>query len=219
MLAAMVASEAQIRGWRVVLASASPRRLEILRTGGLEVEVRASGFEENLDKARFTPAQYVEETALGKARDVFAALEGEAKAGGGAVPDLVIGADTVVLLDGRILEKPPTKEEAVRMLLALSGCSNEVFSGVALLRPRPGGGEPLVRRFHERTTVRFSEMSEEVVRAYVETGEPMDKAGAYGIQGLGSSLVEGIDGCYFNVVGFPLSRFCRELADEIRPAP
>ncbi len=195
-----------LRAAYVVLASASPRRRQLLSDIlTLDPRVHVSDFEENLDKSQHTPASYVMRTAMGKAADVYGRLAAETP------PQLVIGADTVVHLDGQILEKPADADDAVRMLTALSGRAHEVLTGVALLYRSEGGAEPEEKLFVERTIVHFAEVPREAIEAYVRTGEPMDKAGSYGIQGLAGAFVEKIDGSYDNVVGFPLHRFCAEL--------
>ena len=117
----------------------------------------------------------------------------------------VIGADTVVVLGGRILGKPKNRQDATEMLTALSGRTHEVYTGVCIVNAEKEKG------FYECTKVKFCKLTEEQISSYVATGEPMDKAGGYGIQGRGCVLVEGIEGDYFNVVGFPVSRFCREF--------
>eukprot|EP00051_Salpingoeca_urceolata_P017862 m.246528 g.246528 ORF g.246528 m.246528 type:complete len:208 (-) comp19065_c0_seq18:2366-2989(-) len=187
----------------IVLASGSPRRKELLTTLGLNFSVLPSEFDErSLVKSDFaTPSDFVQESAKQKATEV-------AKRDG-ATGDLFIGADTVVVLGGKILEKPLTDANAKEMLSALSGQSHYVVTGVALLT---ADGTPL-RIFHEKTDVMFAELSEKEIDAYVATGEPRDKAGSYGIQGQGGAFVSSIQGDYANVVGFPVHRFCRELAD------
>ena len=182
---------------RVVLASASPRRADILRQLGLEAIVRPAEVDERY-LAGESPAEHVERLARLKAERVAAA---EADA-------LVIGGDTVVLLDGdRVLGKPADADDAARTLLSLSGRTHAVLSGLALAGPH--GTVSTVAR----TEVRFRELSEREARAYVASGEPMDKAGAYGIQGLGAALVEAISGDYYSVVGFPVSAFIGLLED------
>lgn len=190
---------------RIVLASASPRRREILRVLGLRCQIVASSFKENLDKSRFAqPVDYALATAIGKAQSVAKALREEP-----TPVDLVIGADTIVVQDGQILEKPKDASDAVRMLMQLSGKMHRVQTGVALVLRC--GDELKTQTFQETTEVSVASLSPAVIEAYVATGEPFDKAGAYGIQGKGGSLVERINGDYFNVVGFPVHRFCREL--------
>ena len=177
-----------------ILASASPRRKEILEELGLQFTVCPAQGEEKIDTT--DPEKIVAALALQKAREV---AEGTER------PALVIGSDTVVALDGRILGKPGSREEAAEMLGALSGREHTVFTGVAVLAPG-------VRRvFHCATQVEFYPLNGEEIAWYVSTGEPMDKAGAYGIQGQGSLLVKGIRGDYFNVMGFPVAEVWRHL--------
>jgi septum formation protein len=187
--------------FQVILASASPRRLEILSMAGVEnIQVLPSNFEEDLPHTE--PATYAAATAAEKARQV-AAQEFQ----GHSTPRmLVIGADTIVALDdGTILEKPDGREGAKKMLRALSGEWHSVHSGVALFSSKQGINNPVVS-FSEMTRVKFVPLTDQDIEAYIDTGEPMDKAGAYGIQGMGGQMVEKIDGCFFNVAGLPLSR-------------
>lgn len=187
---------------RVVLASASPRRRELLGLLGLRLEVIPSAFEEDLDKAAFPGAAgYAIETATHKAIEVAGRTFGAA-----GPADLVIGADTVVEdPSGAVLEKPADRAEAVRMLAGLSGRKHRVHTGVCLVFPKVAdpklGKQPYVRQLSETTVVEFDALPQEVIEAYVDTGDPMDKAGGYGIQGAAGSFVKGIEGCYFNVVG------------------
>ena len=196
---------------RIILASGSPRRAELLQTLGVRFEVCVSTFDELLDKRLFTSAaDYARETALQKALEV-------ARRPSDAPPGLVIGADTVVdvaehaaqTLD--VLEKPDGPAGARLMLGRLSGRRHRVHTGVALVLPR-AQGEPLVRSFSESTEVDFAELCPELIEAYVASGEPFGKAGAYGIQGVGGSFVRGIRGCFYNVMGLPLHRVTTELA-------
>lgn len=200
---------------RVVLASGSPRRAELLGGIGLDrAEVCPSRFAEDLGPGNFAgAAEYARETARGKALEVAAR---GATAGAAGAADLVIGGDTVVESPaGAVLEKPADAGDATRMLLELSGATHRVHTGVALVLPRVAdpltGRPPLVRAFAETTEVEFAEIEEALVQAYVATGDPMDKAGSYGIQGPAGSFVRGIRGCYFNVVGLPLHRLTREI--------
>lgn len=175
---------------RLFLASASPRRLDILRQLGLSPEVRPAILEEVLEPGE-TPLEHVERLARAKAEVV--ALD---------VPDaLVVGGDTVVLRDERVLGKPESADRAVQMLMSLAGREHEVLSGLAL------AGDHGVVSGVSRTTVRFRDFDPGVARRYVATGEPLDKAGAYGIQGLGAALIESVDGDYSSVVGFPVAVF------------
>lgn len=180
----------------IILASASPRRKELLSTAGLEFTVKVADVEEVIDE-NATPDEVVMSLALQKAQAV-------AQADPTAT---VIGADTVVVLDGEILGKPENEQNAIEMLTALSGRSHTVYTGVAIIN-----GEK-IKNFCEATQVEFFPLTEDEIRSYVATGEPTDKAGAYGIQGKGCVLVRKIDGDYFNVVGLPVSRVCRELRD------
>ncbi|XP_028359512.1 probable bifunctional dTTP/UTP pyrophosphatase/methyltransferase protein [Phyllostomus discolor] len=201
---------------RVVLASASPRRQEILSHAGLRFTVVPSKFKENLSKASFpTPYAYAMETAKQKALEVARRMHQKDL----RAPDIVIGADTIVALEGLILEKPVDKTDAYSMLSRLSGKEHSVFTGVAIVQcSSQGGGLDLdVSEFYEETRVRFSQLSEELLWEYIHSGEPLDKAGGYGIQALGGMLVEAIHGDFHNVVGFPLNRFCKKLAELYHP--
>jgi septum formation protein len=204
-----------VRAAHVILASASPRRLSIMNDQ-LDLGVRAvpSSFMEDLNKAAFTPHEYVVENARQKALEVFNKCESPFAAKHSRSPSLVVGADTVVVLDNKILEKPASVEEARRMLSALSAAgTHSVITGVSLVYGSGEAGSSPAHEHHfwEATTVSFKELGDAEIEAYVTSGEPMDKAGAYGIQGLGGAFVTGIVGDYQNVVGFPVSRFCDEL--------
>jgi len=181
----------------LVLASRSPRRGELLTVAGIPHEVRPAGDLEQDLAARLAaegaePGVYAETLALAKARDVAARMPGR----------LVLGADTVVVLDGDILEKPRDEDDACALLGRLSGRRHVVVSAIALAGGAAGEG----RVAHERTEVTFLPLDPGAIVRYVASGEPMDKAGAYGIQGLGALMVEGVNGCYFNVMGLPLAR-------------
>lgn len=181
---------------RLILASRSPRRLEILRTVGIVPEVRVS----EVDERSLPPAEpHLYATSLAR-------LKAEAVARGLAA-GLVLAADTVVVLGRHILGQPDDRAEAVEMLADLSGKSHEVVTGVCLIDCATGR----VETGHEVTRVRFKELTRAEIEWYVDSGEPMDKAGAYGIQGRAGLFVEGIEGCYFNVVGLPLHRVYRML--------
>ena len=181
----------------MILASQSPRRRELLAQMGLtQFIIRPALGEEKADPG-LTPGRLVEELSRRKAEEVAARSD---------PGDLVIAADTVVAVDGRILGKPRDGAQAREMLTLLSGRSHTVYTGVTVRRD----GEVLTG--HEATRVRFRPLSPAEIDAYVRTGEPMDKAGAYGIQGLGALLVAGIEGDYFNVVGLPVCRLGRMLA-------
>ena len=182
----------------LILASNSPRRRKLLeRIGVTDFKVAAPNVDETVED-RLSPAETVEQLSLRKAR---AAAE---KAG----PDgLIIAADTVVALDGAVLGKPHSEDDAFAMLSALSGREHHVYTGVTVLR-----GDRAVTE-HEETAVTFRALEPDEIRGYIATGEPMDKAGAYGIQGIGALLVSGIRGDYCNVVGLPVFRLGRILAE------
>ncbi len=185
--------------YQIVLASASPRRKELLSRIGLSFLVCPGGGEEHPTQER--PHRVVEELSAQKAAEVFARM-----------PDsLVIGADTVVACGTMILGKPKSREDACRMLAELQGKKHAVYTGVTVIWPAAGraGGQSFT--FHERTEVEFYPMCAEEIAAYVETGEPMDKAGAYGIQGRCAAYIKGIAGDYNNVVGLPVGRLYQEL--------
>lgn len=201
---------------RIILASTSPRRKQILDNIGLKVEVIPSTFEENLDKSKFEhPWDYVKENAAMKALITAKSLLHDKQ-----LPFLVIGADTVVTLDDVIYEKPRSREEAFDMLTRFSCRTHTVYTGLALVtfleecKDESLSDERrfMIDRFHCGTDVEFEEISPETIWSYIDTGEPMDKAGGYGIQAAGGTLVRGIRGDYFNVMGFPLNLFARHLA-------
>jgi septum formation protein len=195
-------SEARVAGAslpRLVLASASPRRAEILRAVGWDFEVAPANIDESL-RAGETPVAYVERLAREKA-----------EAAGERLFGLVLGADTVVVIDGEILGKPRDEGEARRMLASLRGRRHEVLTGVALVRAEDSRAVVA----HERTRVRFAEMSDAEIEWYVATGEPADKAGAYAVQGRAALFVASIEGDYWNVVGLPV-RLVYELARSFR---
>ncbi|WP_300714724.1 Maf family protein [uncultured Acetatifactor sp.] len=196
---------------KIVLASASPRRRELLEQIGLPFEVRVSDVEEKA--AVLDPGQLVEELSRQKAEAVLAALEEAAE------DTIVIGADTVVAMEGHILGKPADSEDAAGMLEGLSGKSHEVYTGVTLLyRPAAGesGGSEICRKtFYERTKVSFYSLTKKEISDYVSSGECLDKAGAYGIQGVFARYVRGIEGDYNNVVGLPVGRLYQEAKEWI----
>lgn len=194
---------------RLILASGSARRRELLENCGYEFEVRPSSAREEGVSAE-TPALLVEKLALMKARAVFDALSEEEKQRA-----VVLGSDTVVVLDGQIIGKPRSKEEACEMLRAESGRENTVFTGVAVVRyeadPASGGRILLEEVASDAAVVRFSMLTEEEIADYVATGDPLDKAGAYGIQGRFSAHIERVEGSYFTVVGLPVHLAYRML--------
>ena len=185
---------------KVILASASPRRKEILTQAGIEYEVIASDRDEVTTKNR--PEEVVKELALQKAEDVMKKASGKY---GNDKDILVIGADTVVAFEGSIYGKPKDRDDAVRMLKSLSGHIHQVYTGVALITD---GGKTV---FADCTDVSVYDVSDAEIERYVDSGEPMDKAGAYAIQGGFARYIKGIHGEYNNVVGFPIARTLYEL--------
>jgi len=177
----------------VVLASKSPRRQEILKFAGIPFTVRASDVPEVPEEGE-SPEMYVKRLAVAKAHAVARTSR-----------EIILAADTTVVVDDHILEKPADPDDASRMLRKLSGREHQVHTGVCLL----GQDREIVDV--ATTVVRFSELSMVEVGDYVRSGEPMDKAGGYGIQGLAAKFVESIDGCYFNVMGLPISLVYRHL--------
>ena len=185
---------------KLILASGSPRRKEILEKAGFDFEIRVSDVDESIEFG--TPDDLVEKLSLIKAKDVANLVKAEGKHG------LVIGADTVVALDGLVYGKPKDKEEAFEMLKSLRGRAHSVFTGVSLVDAISGRG----MTFHDETKVFFKNPSDDELKAYIEGGEPMDKAGAYAIQGEGAFLIERIEGDYLNVVGLPLEKLKENLS-------
>jgi len=198
----------------IYLASASPRRRELLDQIGIKYEVRVSGTDENVGLE--DPALLVEELSRRKALTVTEELLAEGK-----TDFIVIGADTVVSCDGKVLGKPAGRADAIRMLGSLSGRSHEVYTGVTIVKKdnvlasafESGEKEgPLnINTFHEETKVTFYEVSLSEINEYVDTCDPMDKAGAYGIQGFCARYIKGIEGDYNNVVGLPIGHLYQLL--------
>ncbi|CAI9559801.1 unnamed protein product [Staurois parvus] len=207
----------KLAGKRVVLASASPRRQDILSNVGLRFEVVPSWFKETLEKSLFSaPQEYAVETAKQKALEVARRMHMKHR----KTPDIVIGADTIVTLEDAILEKPLDKQDAYNMLSRLSGKEHSVFTGVAIVHCKSEKDNQLdtdIVDFYEETKVKFAVLSEDLLWEYIDSGEPMDKAGGYGIQSLGGMLVESVHGDFLNVVGFPLNHFCKKLAEIYYP--
>ncbi|MGE5605367.1 MAG: Maf family protein [Bacteroidota bacterium] len=181
----------------IILASASPRRIEILNQLGLDFQVIPSEVSEVIPEKSTTPQELVTKLALHKASDVARKVE----------RGLVIGADTLVVLEDIIFGKPSGPAEAVKMLSILNGKFHSVYTGIAMIQVPSGQTEV----GYSETKVKFRSLSKEEIQSYAATGEPLDKAGAYGIQGKGGVLVERIEGCYFNVVGLPLSKLAEML--------
>lgn len=195
---------------QIILASASPRRRELLEQIGLSFEICPAKGEEIITGN--APEEVVKELSRGKAKEVAAMVQSYWQKHGELVSPqdtMVIGADTVVVAGGEILGKPADEEDAFRMLSMLSGRSHAVYTGVTLVFLAPSGraGE---HTFAERTEVTMKEMSAQEIRRYIATGEPMDKAGAYGIQGKCAIFIDKIHGDYNNVVGLPVAAIYRE---------
>jgi septum formation protein len=187
---------------KLILASASPRRAEILRAAGIAFDVLAVDVDE-MPRAGESPEAMCRRLADTKAR--AAAL----RLGAAGEPTIVVAADTTVEIEGAILGKPDSLEDARQMLRRLSGKTHRVLTALSLIRLPDGAA----RKDLEWTSVRFSALSAAEIDAYVATGEPMDKAGAYAIQGRAGCFVEGVEGCYFNVVGLPLAKLYRNLKE------
>lgn len=176
-----------------ILASASERRQELLQRIVDDFEIIVSDFDEASVQFSGSCDDYVKELALGKAREVSQRAQGE---------NIVIGADTIVYHNGNILGKPKSEEDAFNMLKSLSGGCHKVFSGIAVIN----SVSKEIKVDSVCTEVFFSKLEENEIKRYIASTEPMDKAGAYGIQGYGGVFVEKIHGCYYNVVGLPLNR-------------
>ncbi|HHY23891.1 MAG TPA: septum formation inhibitor Maf [Clostridiaceae bacterium] len=174
----------------IILASASPRRSLLLEQWGIPFRVLPSDVDEESLKLPGTPWEKAEKLALAKAKSVALKVE----------KGLVLGADTIVVLDNVIFGKPKDRYEAYHMLKSLSGKYHEVITGVAIVKAENG----LYKTAHEKTKVFFIPATDTDIRAYINTGEPEGKAGAYAIQGKGALFIEKIEGCYSNVVGLPL---------------
>ena len=181
----------------LVLASQSPRRSEILRQAGIPFTVRTASVDES-PRSGEQPAAYVQRLAEAKALAIDAAAD-----------EIVLGADTMVVIDGVMLGKPTDADDARRMLRSLSARKHDVLTGICLRR----GAETPVRDY-AATAVWFAALSDREIEEYAAGGEPMDKAGAYAIQGLASKFVERIEGCYFNVMGLPVALVYRHLRSQ-----
>src|SRR5438874_5687990 len=186
-----------------VLASASPRRRELLRNAGIAFIIQPSKIPE-LPREGEAPQACAERLATEKARDVFRQRP----------QDFVMGADTIVIVGGQILGKPRDEADATRMLRLLSGRTHRVTTGVCLISPDRKGKNSTNDTRSETTLVTMSELSDEDIQFYVATGEPLDKAGAYAIQGIASRWISRIEGCYFNVVGLPVPLVHRMMREQ-----
>lgn len=182
----------------IILASTSPRRAELLKQIGMSFKIIPSRFAETIPVS-FSPGLLVEDLALNKVKEVAQRVSS----------GLIIGADTMVFLAGELLGKPSGPMEATQMLTRLSGQIHLVYTGIALIEVP----SQTIRVAHEITEVKFRSLQFSEIEAYVASGEPLDKAGAYGIQGKGAVLVERINGCYYNVVGLPISKLVTMLQE------
>lgn len=178
---------------RIVLASASERRVELLGRLIKDFDVIVSNFDENKVLFEGSIDRYVKEIALGKALNVKRQLRDDA---------IIISADTIVTFEGKLLGKPKDEKDAFNILKSLQGRRHIVYSGIAVVNTATN----LIKQESLATEVTFSEISDDEIMEYIKTGEPLDKAGAYGIQGIGGIFVKEIKGCYYNVVGLPLNK-------------
>lgn len=214
----------------LILASQSPRRREILDMMGLAGKYTATpsplneeAIQDDLKRENDTPRQYTRVLAERKAHALAIALLDNNNL---SMPTLVLGSDTIVDQDGQILEKPKDTQESHRMLSQLSGSSHQVHTGVAIYLTLPPsssssseeGRVQLVSSFTDTADVRFAPLQEQDIKAYIATGEPMDKAGSYGIQGIGGQFVQSIQGDFFTVMGLPMHPVSRELTKAIDQA-
>jgi septum formation protein len=181
---------------RIILASTSPRRRELAQAMGLDFEIVPSGYEEDM-KLKIKPEEMVKMFSYGKAFDVSKKFN----------EGIVIGVDTIVVFNGKNLGKPKSKEDAFMMLKSYSGKKQYVYSGVCMIDCKTRK----IISDCEKTEVYFRKMEDNEIRDYIETGGPMDKAGAYGIQDLSSIFIKKINGCYFNVMGFPIHNIHKNL--------
>lgn len=188
--------------YQVILASGSPRRKELLELIGVEFNIITSNKEEIITSTN--PEEVVKELSMMKAEDVAERVPG---------PAVILGADTVVAHGGRILGKPKDAEDAVNMIRSFAGDDHYVYTGVCIIRKEADGTEKKIS-FAEGTRVTVYPMTEEEIKRYVASGEPMDKAGAYAIQGLFAPYIKGIEGDYYNIVGFPIAGIYQRLKEE-----
>ena len=188
--------------YQVILASGSPRRKELLELIGVDFKIITSNKEEIITSTN--PEEVVKELSLMKAEDVAEGVSG---------PAVILGADTVVAHNGRILGKPKDREDAVRMISSFAGEEHYVYTGVCIIRKEADGSVKKIS-FAEATRVVVYPMTKEEIERYADSGEPMDKAGAYAIQGLFAPYIKGIEGDYYNIVGFPIAGIYQRLKEE-----
>lgn len=188
--------------YQVILASGSPRRKELLELIGAEFKIITSNKEEIITST--DPEEVVKELSQMKAEDVVAGVEG---------PALILGADTVVAHEGHILGKPKDREDAIRMITSFAGDDHYVYTGVCMIRKEADGSTKSIS-FAEETKVTVYPMTPEEIERYVDSGESMDKAGAYAIQGMFAPYIKEIAGDYYNIVGFPIAGIYQRLKAE-----
>ena len=186
---------------KIILASASPRRKELMTMAGLTFDVIVSDCEENISYE--SPEDMVKKLSLLKAKDVADKIRQTE-----TEPHLVIGSDTIVFFQNQILGKPKNEEDAFNMLKAMSGNIHTVYTGVTIIDTANNQTDT----FYDETRVEFYDVTDEEIRNYIATGDPLDKAGSYGVQGRGCFLVKRIEGDYFTVVGLPIAHLLKELA-------
>ncbi|KAH0956838.1 hypothetical protein HN011_011564 [Eciton burchellii] len=186
---------------RVILASGSPRRHNIMKHLRIKAEIMPSLYDENLDRSKYdNHGEYVQDIAKYKVLEVHERLKADPVS-----PLLIIGADTMVTMDDVIYGKPRDEAEAFQMLSNLANKQHVVYTGVCLKTPK------IQVQFYESAKVKFGDISERQIREYIKTGDPMDKAGGYGFQGMGGCLIEKIEGDYYTIVGLPLYSLARRL--------
>jgi len=188
--------------YQVILASGSPRRKELLELIPVEFKIITSNKEEVITSTN--PEEVVKELSMMKAEDVAEGVSG---------PAIILGADTVVAHNGRILGKPKDKEDAIQMITSFVGDDHQVYTGVCIIRKETDGSVKKIS-FAEGTKVTVYPMTAEEIERYVDSGEPMDKAGAYAIQGLFAPYIKEIVGDYYNIVGFPIAGIYQRLKAE-----
>ena len=199
---------------KIILASGSPRRKELMEQIGLSFQVYVSNADETTVETN--PGKIVEELSFKKAEAVYKELTAAEKKDLTLNEELlVIGADTIVALDGQILGKPKSPDQAKEMLRMLSGKKHQVYTGVTLIW---GEGEQQRYSFSEETNVEFRELLDQEIEEYVATGDPLDKAGSYGIQGFCARYIKGIQGDYFNVVGLPVGALYQAMKEKVPEA-
>ncbi|XP_029663336.1 uncharacterized protein LOC115235580 [Formica exsecta] len=185
---------------RVILASGSPRRYDIIKHLRINAEIIPSLYDENLDRSKYVNhGEYVQDIAKYKVLEVYERLKADSP------PLLIIGADTMVTMGDVIYGKPHNETEAFQMLSSLANKQHVVYTGVYLKTPK------VELKFYEFATVKFGDVSEKQIREYIKTGDPMDKAGGYGLQGIGGCLIEKIDGDYYTITGLPLYALAKHL--------